>query len=44
MDREGIVEPYSLIIALAIVPVVLDTLGLCASLIATANGKPKRAD
>jgi hypothetical protein len=27
-------DPYSLFLALAIVPVVLDTLGLCASLIA----------
>lgn len=31
---EGIMDPYSLIVAVVIVPVVLDTLGLCASLIA----------
>ena len=37
-------EPCRLIVALAIVPVVLDTLGLCASLIATTDGTLKRAD
>lgn len=34
MDREGIMELHSLIVALAIVPVVLDTLGLFVSLVA----------